>query len=62
MLECFFKPSLVSTSADIANVKDFFKISGLANKINLGGSIKIQTLDSRFRNPPSTAPVATFGS
>jgi len=34
LLKCFFSPSSVATSAEIANSRDVLKISGLANKIN----------------------------
>lgn len=61
-LKCFVQVGSVATSADIANSRDTLKISGLANKINLGESIKIQTSGSRFKNPPSTAPIATFSA
>jgi hypothetical protein len=50
----------VTNTADISSARDELKISGFGSTIIPGGKLQVTMNGSRFRNPPSTLPVASF--
>ena len=59
-IQCTFTKTPVSSSDEIATVRDILRIEGLTFAIAPGSKFEFRTKNGAFKNPPTTRAISTF--